>query len=73
MTLKQALWEIVRDENINKTADWYFEIDKTGIVINTSNIHSFNKNYDYHLGETAFLTKQEAEQALANMKGSEKQ
>ena len=54
---------------IYQTTDWYFEIDKTGIVINTSDIHSFNKKYDYYLGETAFLTKQEAEQALAKMKG----
>ena len=54
---------------IYKTTDWYFEIDKTGIVINTSDIHSFNKKYDYYLGETAFLTKQGAEQALAKMKG----
>lgn len=54
---------------IYQTADWYFEIDKTGIAINTSDIHSFNKKYDYYLGETAFLTKQEAEQALAKMKG----
>lgn len=51
---------------IYKTADWYFEIDKTGIVICTSDIHSFNKKYDYHLGETVFLTKEEAE---AKMKG----
>jgi len=56
---------------IYKTADWYFEIDKTGTVINTSDIHSFNKKYDYYLGETAFLTKEEAEQALAKMKGGE--
>ena len=55
---------------IYKTADWYFEVDKTGIVINTSDIHSFNKKYDYYLGETVFLTKQGAEQALAKMKGA---
>lgn len=54
---------------IYKTADWYFEVDKTGIVINTSDIHSFNKKYDYYLGETVFLTKNEAEEALAKMKG----
>ena len=54
---------------IYKTTDWYFEVDKTGIVINTRDIHSFNKKYDYYLGETVFLTKQEAEQALAKMKG----
>ena len=54
---------------IYKTADWYFEIDKTGIVINTTWIHSFNKKYDYYLGETVFLTKKEAEEALAKMKG----
>lgn len=56
---------------IYKTTDWYFEVDKTGIVINTGDIHSFNKKYDYYLGETVFLTKQEAEQALAKMKGGE--
>jgi hypothetical protein len=54
---------------IYETADWYFEVDKRGIVINTSDIHSFNKKYDYHLGETVFLTKENAEQALAKMKG----
>jgi len=56
---------------IYKTADWYFEVDKTGIVINTSDIHSFNKEYDYHLGKTVFLTQKEAEQALAKMKDGE--
>lgn len=54
---------------IYKTADWYFEVDKTGVVICTSDIHSFNKEYDYHLGKTVFLTKEEAEQVLAKMKG----
>lgn len=54
---------------IYKTTDWYFEVDKTGIAINTSYIHSFNKKYDYYLGKTVFLTKQEAEQAIAKMKG----
>ena len=51
---------------IYKTTDWYFEIDKTGIVICTSDIHSFNKEYDYHLGKNVFLTQEEAE---AKMKG----
>ena len=32
---------------IYKTNDWYFEVDKAGIAINTSDIHSFNKVYDY--------------------------
>lgn len=54
---------------IYKTTDWYFEVDKTGIAINTSYIHSFNKKYDYYLGKTVFHTKQEAEQAIAKMKG----
>lgn len=49
---------------IYKTTKWYFEVDKTGIVINTSDIHSFNKKYDYYLGENVFLTKEEAEKAL---------
>jgi hypothetical protein len=49
---------------IYKTTNWYFEVDKTGIVINTSDIHSFNKEYDYHLGKTVFLTQEEAEKAL---------
>ena len=50
---------------IYETTKWYFEVDKTGIVINTSDIHSFNKEYDYHLGKTVFLTKEEAKRALA--------
>ena len=54
---------------IYKTDDWHFEIDKTGIVINTDDIHSFNKQYDYYLGEAVFFTKKEAEQAIAKMKG----
>ena len=49
---------------IYKTEKWYFEVDKTGVVINTSDIHSFNKKYDYYLGETVFLTREEAEKAL---------
>lgn len=56
---------------IYKTDDWQFEVDKKGIVITTSDIHGFNKEYGYRLGETAFLTKQEAEQALAKMEGGE--
>ena len=54
---------------IYKTTDWYFEVDKTGIVICTSYIRSLNKEYDYYLGKTVFLTKEEAEQVLAKMKG----
>lgn len=50
---------------IYKTTDWFFEVDKTGIVICTSDIHSFNKEYDYHLGKNVFLTQEEAEKALA--------
>lgn len=53
---------------IYKTDDWYFEVDKTGIVINTSHIHSFNKEYDYHLGKTVFFTQEEAEKVLAEWK-----
>ena len=55
---------------IYKTTDWYFEVDKTGIVINTSDIHSFNKKYDYYLGETVFLTKEEAEEKLKELKNN---
>ena len=50
---------------IYKTTDWYFEVDEAGIVINTRDIHSFNKVYDYVLGKTVFLTREEAEKALA--------
>ena len=39
---------------IYKTTDWYFEVDKTGIVICTSDIHSFNKKYDYFLEKRCF-------------------
>ena len=55
---------------IYKTTNWYFEVDKTGIVINTSDIHSFNKEYDYHLGKTVFLTREEAEKALKKRSGN---
>ena len=50
---------------IYETTDWYFEVDKTGIVINTSYIHSLHKKYDYYLGKTVFLTREEAEEAIA--------
>ena len=49
---------------IYKTTDWYFYIYKSGIAIKTSYIHSFNKEYDYHLGKTVFLTREEAERSL---------
>lgn len=54
---------------IYKTTDWHFEVDKTGIVINTDDIHSFNKVYDYYLGKTVFLTREEAERALKEAQG----
>ena len=57
---------------IYKTNDWYFEVDKAGIAINTSDIHSFNKVYDYVLGKTVFLTREEAEKALKEREGKEK-
>ena len=53
---------------IYKTTDWYFEVDKTGIVINTSDIHSFNKKYDYYLGETVFFTQEEAKKVIDELK-----
>ena len=56
---------------IYKTTKWYFEVDKAGIVINTSDIHSYNKKYDYYLGETVFLTREEAEKALSEGIGNE--
>lgn len=57
---------------IYKTTNWYFEVDKTGIVTCTSDIHSFNKEYDYHLDKTVFLTREEAEKALAERSENEK-
>lgn len=54
---------------IYKTTDWYFEVDKAGIVINTSDIHSFNRVYDYVLGKTVFLTREDAEKALKECEG----
>lgn len=54
---------------IYKTNDWYFEVDKAGIAINTSDIHSFNKVYDYVLGKTVFFTREEAEKALKAREG----
>jgi hypothetical protein len=52
---------------IYKTTNWYFNVDKTGIYINTIDIHSFNKEYDYHLGKNVFRTREEAEKALAEI------
>jgi hypothetical protein len=54
---------------IYKTTDWYFEVDKAGIVINTCDIHSFNRVWDYVLGKTVFLTREEAERALKESEG----
>lgn len=46
---------------IYKTNDWYFDIDQKGISILPRNIHSYRGKYHYCLGETVFLTREEAE------------
>lgn len=49
---------------IYKTDDWYFDIDKKGISIRTRDVHGYMGKYHYYLGETVFLTREEAENAL---------
>ena len=49
---------------IYETNDWYFDIDEKGISILPRSIHGYKGKHHYYLGETVFLTKEEAEQAL---------
>lgn len=53
---------------IYKTDDWYFDIDKKGISIRTRDVHGYMGKYHYYLGETVFLTSEEAETALKERK-----
>lgn len=53
---------------IYKTNDWYFDIDQKGISILPRNIHSYRGKHHYCLGETVFITREEAEQALRERK-----
>ena len=50
---------------IYETTDWYFDIDEKGISILTRSIRSYKGRHHYSLGKTVFLTREEAEKALA--------
>ena len=50
---------------IYETDEWYFDICKKGTSIKPRLVHGYNGEYHYYLGKTVFLTKEEAEKALA--------
>ena len=50
---------------IYETNDWYFDIDQKGTSILPRSVRSYKGKHHYYLGETVFLTKEEAEKALA--------
>ena len=50
--------------HIYETKDWYFDIDAKGTSILPRSIHSYKGKHHYYLGETVFLTKEEAEAEL---------
>lgn len=54
--------------HIYETKDWYFDIDEKGTSILPRSIHSYKGKHHYYLGETVFLTKEEAEKALEGQK-----
>lgn len=56
---------------IYETNEWYFDIDEKGISILPRWVHGYNNAYHYYLGEYVFLTREEAEKALAEMQGAE--
>lgn len=50
---------------IYETKDWYFDIDEKGISILPRSVHGYKGKYHYYLNETVFLSREEAEKALA--------
>lgn len=50
--------------HIYETSDWYFDIDQKGISILPRSSHSYKGKSHYYLGETVFLTKEEAEKSF---------
>lgn len=52
---------------IYETSDWYFDIDQKGISILPRSIHSYKGKHHYYLGETVFLTKEDAEEKLKEL------
>ena len=49
---------------VYETNDWYFDIDTKGISILPRSIHSYKGKHHYYLGETVFLSREDAEKAL---------
>lgn len=50
---------------IYETDEWYFDLDEKGISIKPRWVHGYKRNYHYYLGESVFLTREQAEKALA--------
>ena len=50
---------------ILETQDWYFDIDKYDISLLPRNVHGYKGVYHYYLNKTVFLSREEAEKALA--------
>ena len=50
---------------IYETNEWYFDVDEKGVSIKPRWVHGYKGEYHYYLGKTVFLTKEEAEKALA--------
>lgn len=53
--------------HIYETNDWYFDIDEKGTSILPRSVHSYKGKHHYYLGETVFLTKEEAEEKLKEL------
>lgn len=50
---------------IYETNEWYFDVDERGVSIKPRWVHGYKCVYHYYLGKTVFLTREEAERALA--------
>ena len=49
---------------IYETNEWYFDVDERGVSIKPRLVHGYKCVYHYYLGETVFLTREEAGEAL---------
>lgn len=50
---------------IYETNEWYFDVDEKGVSINPRWVHGYKGVYHYYLGKTVFLSREDAEKALA--------
>lgn len=54
--------------HIYETNDWYFDVDQKGTSILPRSIRSYKGKHHYYLGKTVFLTLEEAERKLKELK-----